>query len=96
MVMFAKAKAAVCGAAVAGLGWVTMSVVHPQPPPRPQGTDFVCPDVAGINYVRDPEDVHGFYLCVDGLMRHQFRCPQVTVLVMGMPPKCVPYPHVRP
>lgn len=97
--MFAKTKAAAGGAALVGLGWVTIvspGVALPQPPRMPQGNDFICPDIAGINYVRDPEDSHGFYLCVDGLLRHQFRCPQVTVLVMGIPPKCIPFPHVRP
>jgi hypothetical protein len=95
--MFAKTKqVAAVGATVVALGWVTVvspGVAHPQPPPMPpQGNNVTCPDIAGINYVRDPEDSHGFYLCVDGLVRHQFRCPQVTVLIMGIPPKCVPFP----
>jgi hypothetical protein len=92
-------QVAAVGAAAVGLGWVTVvspGVAHAQPPHIPQGTDNLCPDIAGINYVRDPEDLHAFYLCVDGLVRHQFRCPQVTVLVMGIPPKCIPFPHVRP
>jgi hypothetical protein len=89
MVMFAKSKAA-AGAAIVGFGWVTIVS------PNAADAQPLCPDIAGINYVRDPEDPHGFYLCVDGLPRHQFRCPQVTVLVMGIPPRCVPFPHVRP
>jgi hypothetical protein len=99
MVMFAKTKAAARGAAVVSLGWVAMvspGVAQPQPPRMPQGTNFTCPDIAGINYVRDPEDIHAYYLCVDGLVRHQFRCPQVTVLVMGFPPKCILFPHTPP
>jgi hypothetical protein len=92
-------QVAAVGAAAVGLGWVTVvspGVAHAQPPHIPQGTDIICPDIAGINYVRDPEDLHAFYLCVDGLVHHQFRCPQVTVLVMGIPPKCIPFPHVWP
>jgi hypothetical protein len=92
MVMFARGKAAAIGVAmVVVLGaMVDPCLAHGQ------GDNFSCPDIAGINYVRDPEDLHAFYLCVDGLERHHFRCPQVSVLVMGIPPKCVPYPHVRP
>ncbi|HUB57504.1 MAG TPA: hypothetical protein VMB04_20360 [Mycobacterium sp.] len=100
MVMFAKTKQVVAlGVTVVALGWVTVAspgVAHSQPPRMPQGDNVTCPDIAGINYVPDPEDSHGFYLCVDGLMRHHFRCPQVTVLVMGIPPKCVPFLPVRP
>jgi hypothetical protein len=99
MVMIAKGKAAAIGLTIVVLGWgamVNSSVAHPQPPRMPQGDNFTCPDIAGINYVRDPEDLHAFYLCVDGLEHHHFRCPQITVLVMGIPPKCIPYPHVRP
>ena len=94
--MFARGKTAAIGAAIVVLGaMVNPSLAHAQPPAMQQG-DITCPDIAGINYVRDPEDLHAFYLCVDGLERHHFRCPQVTVLVMGMPPKCIPFPHVRP
>jgi hypothetical protein len=99
MVMFAKGKAAAVGAAIGGLAWITMvspSVARAQPPHMPAGDIFTCPDIAGINYARDPEDPHAFYLCVDGLERHHFRCPQLTVLVMGIPPKCVPFPHGMP
>ena len=100
MVMFAKIKqAAAVAATFIVLGWVTVmsvGVAHPDSPRMPWGDNFTCPDIAGINYVRDPEDSHGFYLCVDGMVRHQFRCPQITVLVMGIPPKCVPFPHGMP
>ena len=97
--MFAKGKAVAGGAAIVSLGWMTAvgpSVAYPQPPRIPQGTNFTCPDIAGINYVRDPDDSHGYYLCVDGLPRHQFRCPQITVLIMGIPPKCILFPHTPP
>jgi hypothetical protein len=100
MVMFAKTKhAAAFGVTVVALGWMTVvspGAAHPQPPHMPQGNEITCPDVAGIAYVRDPEDVHAYYLCVDGSLRHHFRCPQVTVLVMGIPPKCVPFLHPPP
>jgi hypothetical protein len=96
MVMFTKIEqAAAVGIAVVAVAWVTVAgpgVAHAQPPRLPpQGNNFTCPDIAGINYLRDPEDSHGYYLCVDGLLRHRFRCPQVTVLIMGIPPKCIPF-----
>jgi hypothetical protein len=101
MVMFAKIKqAAAVGTTIVALGWATVvspGAAEPLPPRMPpQGNNFTCPDIAGINYVRNPEDSHGYYLCVDGLLRHQFRCPQVTVLIMGTPPKCVLFPHTPP
>jgi hypothetical protein len=100
MVMFAKARqGAAVGITVVAIGWVTgvsPVVAQPQPPRMPEGDNFGCPDIAGVNYVRDPEDSRGYYLCVDGLPRHQFRCPQITVLIMGTPPKCVPFPPIRP
>ncbi len=79
-------------AAVVGLGWVTVAspgVAHAQPPP----INITCPDIAGINYVRDANDSNAFYLCVDGEQRYYFRCPRVTLLIMAMPPKCVPFNH---
>ena len=88
--MFAKV---IQVAAVVGLGWVTVvspGVAHAQPPPIPH-TDITCPDIAGINYVRDPNDLHAFYLCVDGEQKHHFRCPSYTVLIMAMPPRCLPF-----
>jgi hypothetical protein len=98
--MFAGTKqAAVVGAILVALGWVSVvspGVAYPQPPRPPEGNNFSCPDIAGINFVRDPEDVHEYYLCVDGLLSHHYRCPQLTVLVMGFPPKCVPFPHGMP
>ena len=80
-------------AAVVGLGWVTVlspSVAHAQPPHITQEGDITCPDIAGINYVRDANDSRAFYLCVDGEQKHHFRCPQITLLIMAMPPKCLP------
>jgi class 3 adenylate cyclase len=57
--------------------------VRPQPPPIPRDTDITCPDIAGINYVRDANDSRAFYLCVDGEQKHHFRCPQLTLLNHG-------------
>lgn len=101
--MFATMKqAAAVGAAIAGVGWLTVVspvAAHAQPPRMPQGNNFTCPEIAGINYVPDPEDSNGYYLCVDGSPQDQRRCPQVTKLIMqtpGMPPKCMPFPHVMP
>ncbi len=87
-------------AAVGGLvlGWVTVvspGVAHAKPPRTPQEIEVICPDIAGINYVRDANDSNAFYLCVDGMERHSFRCPEFTELIMAMPPKCLPLilPH---
>ncbi len=88
--MHAEGKAAAVAVVIASIGCMTAlrpSLADPQPR---------CPDVAGINYARDPEDSHAYYLCVDGLERHHFRCPQFTFLVMAIPPKCVPLPHGMP
>ena len=81
------------GAAIVGLGWVAVvgpGVGHAQPPHIPQDTDITCPDIAGINYVRDANDSRAYYLCVDGEQKHRFRCPRITLLIMAMPPKCLP------
>ncbi len=90
--MFASAKIKQV-AAIVGLGWVIVlspGVAHAQPPHIPQEGDITCPDIAGINYVRDTNDSKAYYLCVDGEQKHHFRCPPVTVLIMAMPPKCLP------
>jgi hypothetical protein len=62
--MFTKIEpAAAVGMAVVAVAWVIVvdpGVAHAQPPRLPpQGNNFTCPDIAGINYVRDPEDSHG-------------------------------------
>ena len=80
-------------AAVVGLGWVVLvspGVAHAQPPHIPRDSDTTCPDIAGINYVRDANDSRAYYLCVDGEQKHRFRCPRITLLIMAMPPKCLP------
>lgn len=99
MVMFARTKQLAIVGVAAGLAWVTVAnpgAVYAQSPRMHQGDDFTCPDVAGINYVRDPEDSNAYYLCVDGSPRQHARCPQISRLIMGSPPKCIPYPHTRP
>jgi hypothetical protein len=80
-------------AAIFGLGWVTVVspvVTSAQPPQIPQDTDIICPDIAGINYVRDANDSRAYYLCVDGEQKQRFRCPQLTLLIMATPPRCLP------
>ncbi len=98
--MVAKIKQALAiGGVVAGLGWATAVgpvTADAQPPVMPQGNTFNCPDIAGINYAPDPTDSQAYYLCVDGSPTQHMRCPQVTKLIMGMPPKCMPFPHVMP
>jgi hypothetical protein len=103
--MFVKVKqvaavgTAAVGTAVAGLGWVAIMspvVAHAQPPRIPQGNSVTCPDIAGINYMPDPDNTNAYYLCVDGLPQHHYQCPPVTRLVMTTPPKCIPFPHPMP
>jgi hypothetical protein len=80
-------------AAVVGLGWLIVlspGVASAQPPYIPQLTDVTCPEITGINYVRDAVDSRAYYLCVDGAQQHHFRCPQLTLLIMAMPPRCLP------
>ena len=91
--MFAKIKqVAAAGAAVAGVGWITVvspGVAQAQPPRIPQGTNFTCPDIAGINYVQDPADSNAYYMCIDGLQQRHLQCPPgLTKLIMATPPKC--------
>ena len=86
-----KQMAAV-GAAVASVGWMAVAspgVADAQPPQVPQGVTFTCPDVAGIHYAQDPEDLNAYYLCVDGLTKAHNQCPPgTTYLIMGTPPHC--------
>ena len=85
-------------AAVVGFGWVTAvspGVAHAPPPHLPQETDATCPDIAGINYVRDANDPNAYYLCVDGEQKHHFLCPPITRLIMAMPPRCLPLYHIH-
>jgi hypothetical protein len=90
--MFAKIKqVAAAGAAVAGVGWMTVvspGVAHAQPPGIPQGTTFTCPDVAGINYLRDPANANAYYMCIDGLQQRHLQCPPEAPLLMATPPVC--------
>jgi hypothetical protein len=95
--MFAKIKqVAAAGAAVAGVGWITVvspGVAYTQPPRIPQGINFTCPDVAGINYVQDPGNSNAYYLCIDGLQQQHLQCPPVAKLIMATPPVCSPTGH---
>ena len=81
--MFAKIKQlAAAGAAVAGVGWITVvspGVAHAQPPRIPQGTNFTCPDVAGITYVQDPANSNAYYMCIDGLQQQHLRGTRLVV-----------------
>ncbi len=91
-------RAAAISAALVGFGWVTVmspAAGHAEPP-LPQGNTFNCPDIAGINYVQDPKDSQAYHLCIDGSTTQHMRCPQVTKLIMGMLPKCMPFPHLMP
>ena len=93
--MFAKVKQlAAVGAAVAGVGWVTVvspAVAHTQPPRIPPGNDITCPggDAADLQYVLDPDNSNAYYVCAGGSVQQHLRCPQVSKLIMGTPPKCL-------
>ncbi|MDI3313078.1 MAG: hypothetical protein QJR12_01975 [Mycobacterium sp.] len=92
--MFAKAIRVAAAGATVCLGWVTIlspGAARAVPPRMPQDTDFTCPDIAGINYVADPNDANAYYLCVDGLPQHHYQCPPVTKLIMTTPPRCIPW-----
>ena len=99
--MFAKIKqVAAVGAAVAGVGWVTVvspAVAHTQPPRIPQDNNITCPDIAGVQYVPDPDDSNAYYVCAGGVVQDHNQCPPVTKLIMGTPPNCLPWsPHHMP
>ncbi|MBS4727903.1 hypothetical protein MSM1_05920 [Mycobacterium sp. SM1] len=82
------------GIAVAGLGWVAVvgpDAARAQPARAPQDVNFSCPDIAGINYVADPDNSNAYDLCVDGVPQHHYECPPVTKLVLTTPPKCMPW-----
>jgi len=68
--MFAKIKqVAAVGAAVAGVGWVTVvspGVAHTQPLLISQDNNITCPDTAEVQYVPDPDDSNAYYVCVNG------------------------------
>jgi hypothetical protein len=93
MIMSARIKqVAAVGAAIASVGWLTVvspGAAYAQPPRIPQEVNFTCPDVAGINYVQDPDDSNAYYLCVDGLTKSHNQCPTgLTYLIMSTPPHC--------
>lgn len=96
--MFARIKqVAAVGVAVAGVGWVTVvspGVAYTQPPRIPRDINFTCPDIGGINYVRDPADSNAYYLCVDGSPTQHYRCPGTTYVIMTTPPHCHSRSHM--
>jgi hypothetical protein len=94
MFMFVKAKqVAVVGAAVAGIGWVTVvspAVAYAQPPRIPPGNDFTCPNIAGFQDVQDPDDSNAFYVCAGGQQQDHKQCPPEARLALNLtPPECV-------
>lgn len=95
--MFTKIRqAAVVGAVVAGVGWVSVvspAVAHTQVPRIPTANDITCPGggVDDVQYVPDPDDSNAFYVCAGGAQQDHRRCPQVTKLDMNTtPPTCLP------
>jgi hypothetical protein len=100
--MFVKAKqVAAVGAAVAGIGWVTVvspAVAHAQPPRIPPGNDFTCPNIPGVQYLQDPDDSNAFYVCADGEQQDHKLCPPDARLAIDLrPPECLtPDPNLFP
>jgi hypothetical protein len=93
--MLAKVKqVAAGGAAVASVGWVIVvspAVVNAQPLPISQDNGITCPHIAGVQYVREPDNSAAYYVCADGLQQDHYVCPPVTKLDMGTtPPTCFP------
>jgi hypothetical protein len=91
--MFAQIKqVATIGAAVAGIGWpgiASLAAAYAQPPQIPPGNDVICPDIAGVQYVLDPENSNAYYVCEDGSQQQHDECPEITKLDMAAtPPKC--------
>ncbi|BCO34892.1 hypothetical protein [Mycobacterium heckeshornense] len=87
------------GIALIGLEWATIAspaLLLAQPPRHPHVANVTCPEIAGINYIPDPDDSNAYYLCVDGLLRNRYQCPRATKLAMTTPPKCVRFPHPMP
>ena len=90
--MFAKIKqVAAVGAAVAGVGWITVvspGVAHTQPPRIPPGNNITCSDTAGVQYVADPDNSNAYYVCENGSQTQRIECPAAAKLVMSTPPNC--------
>ncbi|KAA8964277.1 hypothetical protein [Mycobacterium sp.] len=86
---------ATVGTAIAGIGfwWVSAmspAVAHAQPRSMPPGEEIVCPDLAGIHYVPDPDDSNAYYICENGSQLEHEECPGVTKLDMAVtPPECL-------
>jgi hypothetical protein len=75
---------------------VSLGKAHTRPLRMPPDFNVTCPDIVGINYVRDPSDSRAYYRCVDGLPQNRYKCPRVTKLVMATPPKCLRFPNPMP
>jgi hypothetical protein len=89
------------GAAVAGIGWVTVvspAVAHAQPPRIPPGNNFTCPNIAGLRDVQDPDDSNAYYVCASGQQQDRKQCPPEARLALNLtPPECLSpsRPYVR-
>jgi hypothetical protein len=91
--MFAKIKqVAAVGAAIAGIGWATVvspAVANAQPLPIPQANDITCPNIAGTQYLPDPDNSNAYYVCADGVQQGYNVCPADTHLETDKtPPQC--------
>jgi hypothetical protein len=92
--MFTKTK---LGVAVAGVGFMSMlgpAVAYSEPPRIPPGNNDTCADsaginLAGINYVADPDDANAYYACSDGVTLKHLDCPLPGATLPDIPGPCI-------
>lgn len=94
MIMSFRARqVAAVGAAIAGIGSVSLSssaVAYAQPPLISPASEFTCPDTAGLQYVQDPDDSQAYYVCADGKQQDHQQCRPGAFLNLNVtPPECL-------
>jgi len=93
MMSFKARRVAAIGAAIAGIGSVSLAssaVAHAQPPHISPAGEFTCPDGAGLQYVQDPDDSQAFYVCADGKEQDHQKCrPGAFLDLTATPPECL-------
>jgi hypothetical protein len=87
--MFTKVK---LGAAIVGVGWMGLmapAIAHAQPPRIPPGNNDNCANLAGTNFVADPDDANAYYVCVDGAALQHLDCPLPGATSPDIPGPCI-------